>query len=90
VNDDIKKLLADTSVAEEQRIRMLIGLISAQLSASDGGSVEFVSYENGTLEIKMGGACGGCPFATQTLNNVIQATIQEYFPNVKAVKAHAI
>jgi Fe-S cluster biogenesis protein NfuA len=88
VTEDIKKLLTDTSVDEVQRIRMLIGLISAQLEATDGGSVEFISYDEGTLEIRMGGSCGGCPFATQTLNNVIQSTVQEYFPNVKAVKAH--
>lgn len=89
MTEDIKKLLTDTSVPEEQRIRMLIGLISAQLEATDGGSVEFISYDEGTLEIKMGGACGGCPFATQTLNNVITSTIQEYFPNVTEVKAQA-
>ncbi len=88
MTDDIKKLLTDTSVEEEQRVRMLIGLISAQLAATDGGSVEFISLNDGTLEIKMGGACGGCPFATQTLNNVIQATVQEYFPTITTVKAH--
>jgi Fe-S cluster biogenesis protein NfuA len=88
VTEDIKELLADTSVDEEQRVRMLIGMISAQLSATDGGSIEFVALKEGTLEIKMGGACGGCPFATQTLNNVIEATVQKYFPNIKTVKAH--
>lgn len=84
---DIKALLADTSVEEEERIRLLIGMISAQLQAADGGSLEFIAYDGETLEIKMGGACGGCPFAAQTLGNVVERAVREYFPNVKTVKA---
>lgn len=52
----------------------------------DGGDVELVSVEDdGTVKVKLKGACGGCPMATQTLKNGIERVLKEEVPEVKEV-----
>ena len=55
--------------------------------AMDGGNVELVSVENGTVEIKMGGGCAGCPMRQFTLSTFIQTTITKEVPEIKKVVA---
>ena len=53
---------------------------------SHNGDLEFVSYEDGVVNVKLQGACDG---ATMTLKNGIQRILQEEFgeENVKSVEA---
>ncbi len=51
----------------------------------DGGDVEFVSYEEGIVKVKLQGACSGCPGAQMTLKMVIEKMLKEQFPEVKEV-----
>lgn len=55
----------------------------------DGGDVEFISYDeaSGTLNVKLQGACAGCPMSQITLQQGIAKTIQEELPEVKTVVA---
>lgn len=55
----------------------------------DGGDVEFISYDeaSGTLNVKLQGACAGCPMSQITLQQGIAKTIQEEIPEVKTVVA---
>lgn len=55
----------------------------------DGGDVEFISYDevSGTLNVKLQGACSGCPMSQITLQQGIAKTIQEEIPEVKIVVA---
>lgn len=55
--------------------------------ALDGGNVELVSVENGTVNIKMGGGCAGCPMRQFTLSTFIQTTITKEVPEIKKVVA---
>jgi Fe-S cluster biogenesis protein NfuA len=53
---------------------------------ADGGDVEFVSFvEDGTLSLKLKGACGGCPMAQMTLKMGIENYVREKVPQVKMV-----
>lgn len=51
----------------------------------DGGDVEFVSFEDGIVKVKMQGACGGCPGALMTIKMIIERTLVEDVPGVKEV-----
>ena len=53
-----------------------------------GGDVEFVSFVDGLVNVKLQGACHGCAGAQLTLKNGIQKVLQEIFPDdVKSVES---
>jgi len=57
------------------------------LLAMGGGSIELVSVEDGTVKVKLRGACAGCPMSQYTLVNFVEATLKEKIPEVKEVVA---
>lgn len=52
---------------------------------NEGGSIEFVKYENGIAYVHMGGACADCQFMDITLKESIEMSIKEEVPEVKEV-----
>jgi Fe-S cluster biogenesis protein NfuA len=71
---------------------MLIDMVKAALDnvrpslQADGGDVEFVSIdEEGTVSVKLTGACGSCPMAQMTLKMGIENYLKREVPQVKAV-----
>lgn len=53
---------------------------------SDGGDVELVNIrEDNVVEVRLTGACKGCPMATLTLKAGIERIIKEEIPEVKEV-----
>jgi Fe-S cluster biogenesis protein NfuA len=53
----------------------------------DGGNVELVEVEDGTVKVKLVGACAGCPMSTMTLKNGIERILKQEIPEVKEVIA---
>jgi Fe-S cluster biogenesis protein NfuA len=55
----------------------------------DGGDIEFVSFDEktGEVKVKLTGACSGCPMATVTLKQGVEARLMEELPEVKLVTA---
>ena len=53
----------------------------------DGGNVELVSVDDGTIKVKLTGACGSCPMSTMTLKMGIESVIKEEIPDIKEVVA---
>ena len=53
----------------------------------DGGNVELVEVTDGTVKVKLTGACAGCPMSTMTLKNGIERILKEEIPEVKEVVA---
>lgn len=52
----------------------------------DGGNVELVDVTpEGTVKVKLVGACGSCPMSTYTLKMAIERTIKQEIPEVKEV-----
>ncbi len=52
----------------------------------DGGNVELVDVtEDGTVKVKLVGACGSCPMSTYTLKMAIERTILQEMPEIKEV-----
>jgi len=53
----------------------------------DGGNVELVEVNDGTVKVKLTGACGGCPMATITLKMGIEKILKQEIPEIKEVVA---
>jgi len=51
----------------------------------DGGDIEYRGFENGTVLLKLRGACRTCDSSTVTLKNGIEAMLMHYIEEVKAV-----
>ncbi|MBA7649979.1 Fe/S biogenesis protein NfuA [subsurface metagenome] len=55
--------------------------------ASDGGNVELVDINDGTVQVRLTGACGGCAMASMTLKMGIEQILKQEIPEVKEVVA---
>lgn len=53
----------------------------------DGGNVELVNVNDGTVEVKLTGACSGCPMSTMTLKMGIEQVLKKEIPEIKEVVA---
>jgi len=55
----------------------------------DGGNIEFVDFDgaSGILNVKLLGACHGCPMAGITLKNAVEGILKEYVPEIVKVVA---
>jgi len=65
-------------------VQTVIDEIRPALQA-DGGDVELVDVEGGTVKVRLIGACGGCPMSTMTLKMGIERLLKERLPEVKEV-----
>ncbi|MBW2092409.1 MAG: NifU family protein [Deltaproteobacteria bacterium] len=71
----------------KERVETALNKIRPQLMA-DGGNVELVDVdENGIVQVKLTGACGGCPMAQMTLKQGIERVLKMEVPEVKSVEA---
>jgi Fe-S cluster biogenesis protein NfuA len=70
----------------KEKIEAALNKIRPALQA-DGGDVEVVEVKDGTVKVKLTGACGGCPMSTMTLKNAVERVIKEQVPEVKKVIA---
>ncbi len=70
------------NTVSEEIISVLEEYIKPAVTA-DGGNIMFKSYnkETKTVEVILQGACSGCPSATITLKNGIEATLKSILPN---------
>ena len=48
-----------------------------QFLQTDGGDLEIVKIEGKTVQLKLRGACGGCPHATMTIKNGLERVLRE-------------
>jgi NFU1 iron-sulfur cluster scaffold homolog, mitochondrial len=54
---------------------------------SDGGSIDFVGFKEGVVNVALRGACSGCPSSTVTLKQGIEGLLTRMFPEVKSVES---
>ena len=52
----------------------------------EGGSCEFDSFEDGIVYIRMAGACEGCMYVNQDIEQGIEVILMEEVPGVVAVR----
>ena len=69
------------------KVKAVIDEIRPHLKA-DGGDVELVEMtEEGTVKLRLLGACGHCPMSIMTLKMGIEKRLKERVPEVKQVVA---
>ena len=69
----------------EEQVKAALENVRPSLQA-DGGDVEFVSLaEDGTVSVKLTGACGSCPMAQMTLKMGIENYLKKEIPQVTSV-----
>jgi Fe-S cluster biogenesis protein NfuA len=70
---------------DKEKVKDIIDKIRPYL-VRDGGNVELVGVEeDGTVKVKLVGACAGCPHAKMTLKNGIEKILKQEVPEVKEV-----
>jgi Fe-S cluster biogenesis protein NfuA len=68
-----------------KKIKELIETYVKPAVEMDGGNIEFKSWEDGVVTVKMQGACSGCPSSTVTLQAGIEGMLKRMVPEVKQV-----
>jgi Fe-S cluster biogenesis protein NfuA len=71
----------------KEKVEAAIAKIRPMLKA-DGGNVELVSVsDDGVVQVRLQGACRGCPMSQMTMKNGIERIIKQEVPEVKRVEA---
>lgn len=70
----------------EQQVREALEELRPALQM-DGGDVEFVSVEDGVAQVRLLGACGGCPMATMTLVGFVEERLKQRVPEIQRVES---
>ena len=69
------------------KVAKVINLIRPAVQ-SDGGDLELVGVTiEGIVQIRLHGACVGCPSSTMTLQVGIERNLKAHVPEVKGVEA---
>ncbi len=69
------------------RIERVLELIRPAVQ-SDGGDIEFVGMTpDGVVQIRLHGACVGCPSSQVTLQVGVERNLKDHIPEVRAVQA---
>jgi Fe-S cluster biogenesis protein NfuA len=70
-----------------ERVEQVLEKIRPMLQA-DGGDIELVDVdEQGTVSVKLKGACSGCPMAMMTLSHGVERVLKEEIAEVSRVVA---
>lgn len=54
---------------------------------ADGGDLVLLGVDDGTVNLQLVGACGGCPMSTMTLTAGIERILMDRVPGITAVNA---
>jgi NFU1 iron-sulfur cluster scaffold homolog, mitochondrial len=70
-----------------QKIKLVLNDYIRPAVESDGGAINFHSFEDGVVKVLLQGSCSGCPSSTITLKNGIENLLTRMVPEVKEVVA---
>ena len=75
---------------EDEVVLMIRELLDTRIRPAvqdDGGDIEFVNFdhETGIVELRLQGACSGCPSSSVTLKSGIENMLMHYIPEVTEV-----
>ena len=73
---------------DEAKLRETLDYIRPAVQA-DGGDLVLLGVDEGTVNIQMVGACGGCPLSMMTLKAGIERILKDRVPGVEEVHASA-
>lgn len=71
----------------KEKVEEILSRVRPSLQA-DGGNVELVAVrDDNVVEVRLMGACVGCPMSTLTLKAGIERVMKEEIPKIKEVIA---
>jgi Fe-S cluster biogenesis protein NfuA len=71
----------------KEKVQAAIDKIRPMLKA-DGGDVELIDVSaDGVVQVRLQGACSGCPMSQMTLKNGIERIIKQEVPGIKSVES---
>lgn len=71
----------------KERVAAVLSRIRPAIQA-DGGDVELVDVTaDGVVQVRLHGACIGCPSSTMTLHDGIERNIKSHVPEVTGVQS---
>ena len=70
----------------KERVEEVLDKIRPAL-IQDGGNVELVDVDDGTVKVRLTGACGSCPMSTMTLRMGIERILKHEIPEIKEIIA---
>jgi NFU1 iron-sulfur cluster scaffold homolog, mitochondrial len=73
-----------------QKIKLVLNDYIRPAVESDGGAINFHSFEDGVVKVLLQGSCSGCPSSTITLKNGIENLLTRMVPEVKEVVAEGV
>ncbi|HET7115158.1 MAG TPA: NifU family protein [Hanamia sp.] len=72
-----------------KRIKELLENYVKPAVEMDGGAIQYISYEDGVVNLKMHGSCSGCPSSMITLKAGIEGMMKRMIPEVREVVAES-
>lgn len=68
------------------RVESVLDKVRVSLKA-EGGDIELLDVRNDIVYVKLKGACGTCPMSTLTMKSLVETSIKNEIPEIKAVQA---
>ena len=79
------EVIDESNVADIEKIEALADAFIRPTLNRDKGDIDILSFTDGALTIKFTGHCAGCPYAQNTLQNVIAKTLLHYMPQIEKI-----
>lgn len=70
----------------KEKVQEVLNKVRPGLQA-DGGDVELVDVVDGVVQVRLQGACAGCPMSQMTLKAGIERAILAEIPEIKSVES---
>ncbi len=67
-----------------EKVEAVLAKIRPTLRA-DGGDIELVDVKDGVVQVRLTGACNGCPMAQMTLKHGVEKALKAALPEIKEV-----
>jgi len=84
-NANVERVIDESVDIDLDLLNQAIDEVKKILS-SDGGDIELVNLTERTVNVRMKGACVGCPNAPLDLKNVVEKIIFDQVPGVRAIQ----
>lgn len=93
-NEVYEKILTDADLKKEKSKlsdfdKKILDVLEEKIQPGlelHGGGADFIKFENGTLFLRLTGACSGCPSSTYTIEHGIKQVMQYYFPEIESIE----
>lgn len=86
-----KAVLDGNETDTEKKIKGILDEYIRPAVESDGGAIQFHSYDEGVVKVLLQGSCSGCPSSTVTLKAGIENLLKRMMPDeIKSVVAEGV